>query len=83
MMQLYPQLTKVFAKISADNGGCTVDEYEELLTKLTDEQLHTLAAGDESEQQQLLTELVMKSDDRETALRLTRSLSDFLNLAFD
>lgn len=75
----YPQLIKIFLEISADNGGCTVDEFEKILEGLNDEQLRIIASGEESEQKLIMDVLADRCEDRP----LVDSLQAFLNHAFD
>lgn len=74
----YPQLTKLFGMISADNDGCTVDEVEALLAKLSDEQLEVIAAGEDAERQKLKEQL-----EKEHGLYTVWTLWDLCEVAFD
>lgn len=73
----FPKLTKLFELISADNGGCTADEIEEMLGSLTDEELDTLATGEYSDQKALCERL------RDIDPWNAAALLDMLSLAFD
>ncbi len=74
----YPRLTKLFGMISADNGGCTVDEVEELLAGLADEQLEVIAAGEDTEQA-----LLRESLERSHQPGVVRACWDLCAVAFD
>ncbi len=53
----YPQIRKLFDMISADNGSCTADEIEALLATLSDDQLQVIAAGEQTEMDELKQQL--------------------------
>lgn len=75
----YPNIVKVIENISADNGGCTADEIEQMLEYATDEDLWTIAAGEETEQQELITRLLEESG----AGIPIEHVNAFFNAAFD
>ena len=83
-MSDYPQLTKLFGMISADNGGCTVDEFEQLLESCSDPMLETLAAGEDTERKAVLAELIeLAQGNFGQPEKLVEMLDEFLNKAFD
>lgn len=76
---MYARIAKVIEYISADNGGCTADEIEFMLDGATDEDMYTIAAGEEQEQQALLARLV-----RESGVTISvEQVNAFFNAAFD
>lgn len=75
----YPNIVKVIENISADNGGCTADEIELALTGTTDGELWTIAAGEETEQQ----EVIQRCLDRMGVDISIEHVNAFFNAAFD
>lgn len=75
----YPKIMMLLAEISGDNGGCNVDEWEQMLQSLTDEELLTLASGEDEERKAIMKKL----DAGDASEQLVDALDRWLNLAFD
>lgn len=75
----YPKIMMLLAEISGDNGGCNVDEWEQMLQSLTDEELLTLASGEDKERKAIMKKL----DAGDASEQLVDALDRWLNLAFD
>lgn len=76
---MYERIVKVLEYISADNGGCTADEIEQMLEYATDEELRIVAAGEEYEQQATIARLLEESG----AGISIEHVNAFFNAAFD